>query len=360
MSKIIVVGAGPVGLSAALWLNKKQFDVDVMDKKSGPTELSKAVGINPRTLELFEDTGLTQQLIAHGNKMYGINFRHQNKILFNLDFTKLHHRYNFMLALPQCITESLLINALDEVGVNINWNHEFVECHADSGALKVIVEKEGLRGIQHYDFCLGADGAHSQVRKDQGFTFAGKAYPDDWHLVDLEMDCPYSNHEANVLLHDDGAILFVAPLGKNRFRLVANTKCAFDYLPIDCQIEKITWQSNFHVHCRQVASYQNGPVFLAGDAAHVHSPAGGRGMNLGIEDAHEFADLLAKGKTADYTARRIDVGRKVLADTDRIFRIAAMKNPMLRYMRDHFLFNILSQHSIQQQVLTRMAGVGDA
>lgn len=357
VSKILVVGAGPVGLSAAFWLKLKQLEFEIIDKKSGPTQQTKAIAINPRTLELFEEGGLSAKMIAYGNKLFAMNFRHGNQILLTMDFTKLHHRYNFLLALPQATTEMLLVDALQATGININWQHELVECHAEANSVRIIAKENEIRHIKHFDYCIGADGAHSAVRETQKFKFSGKSYPDNWSLVDINMDWPHSEHEANVFLHDDGVILFVAPLGNGHYRLVANTKYALEYLPLGCEIEKVIWQSNFSVHCRQVEKYQQGRILLAGDAAHVHSPAGGRGMNLGIEDAYELANMLAADDLKEYSTKRHAAGARVLADTDRLFRVASLKNPMMRYMRDHMLFNVFSSQTVQQKLMQRMAGI---
>ena len=357
MKKILVVGAGPAGLSAALWLKINHFDVQIIEKSAAPTHLSKAIGINPRTLELFEETGLSTKIIAKGHKVYAMNFRQGNQILLTMDFTKLHHRYNFVLMLPQATTEALLLQNLAAQGCNVSWQNELIECHSEANAVRVIMQQRELRHIKHYDYLVGADGAHSKIRDNHEFSFIGKTYPDDWCLIDITMDWIHSEHEAEVFLHDDGVVLFVAPLGNHRYRLVANTKNALDYLPLGCQIERISWQSNFTVQCRQVEKLQNGRIFLVGDAAHVHSPAGGRGMNLGIEDAYDLASMLAAGKTSEYSVKRQKACSRVLADTDRLFRIAAIKNPVMRYLRNHLLFSLFATQSMQQRLMQRMAGL---
>ena len=296
-------------------------------------------------------------MIKHGNKVYRINFRHQNEVMLTMDFSKLHHKYNFLLILPQAMTEMLLLETLEENGISVQYEHAFMECRQKEDSLRIIVESKDMRQVERFDYCIGADGAHSAVRKDQEFEFKGKPYEDDWHLVDLQMEWPYSTNEANTFLHDDGTILFVAPFGGKHYRLVANTKSALAYLPIGAEIEKIMWQSNFKVQRAMVETFQKGNVLLAGDAAHVHSPVGGRGMNLGIEDAFALSDAFSTGKLDEYSSARSKAAERVLADTDRLFRMAAAKNPVMRYMRDHIVFNMLSNSLISNRVLSRMAGL---
>lgn len=357
MAKVIVVGAGPVGLSAALWLKKNQNDVSIIDKKPAITELTKAIAVNSRTLELFESIDLAENMIAHGHKIHRMCFRYGDRQKFSIDFSELNHRYNFILAIPQATTESLLIEALASYDLKVSWNQKLIECKQQANSVKVLLQQADLYHTKYYDYCLGADGAHSTIRKDQGFEFQGKMYPDEWSLVDLMMDWPYSENEANIWFFNSGIVLFVMPLGQQQFRMVANTNNALEYLPTYIQINKISWQSNFKVECRQTKSFQSGWVFLAGDSAHVHSPAGGRGMNLGIEDAYQFANHLAQDELAIYNTNRYRKAKRVLTDTDLMFRIAKLKNPFLRYMRNHVLFNLMTQRIITQKMLCRMAGL---
>ncbi len=357
MERLFITGAGPTGLAAALFLIEKGYDLTIIDKKPARTAFSKAVAMNARSLMLLEEVGVTDRLLAVGIKLFRMNFRYRNEILLRVDFSSLSHRYNFMLALPQSETEAILEQALSDKGKKVCWGSELIEFSQGMTRVGAVYQEKDIMIRQYYDFFLGADGSHSTVRQEMGLDFVGKRYQDEWNLIDLQLETPFASDEGNIILHDDGVILLIVPIAKERYRVVSNTKQALDYLPDGCEMGSIFWQSNFSVSCRQVPHYQDKRVFLLGDAAHIHSPAGGRGMNLGIEDAYIFAEMLSKDRIRDYSVQRHAKGASVISDTDRLFRIASMKNPLARFFRDHLLFNLLRNVSIQRRILPRMVGL---
>ncbi|MGI9382647.1 MAG: FAD-dependent oxidoreductase, partial [Methyloligellaceae bacterium] len=167
---------------------------------------------------------------------------------------------------------------------------------------------------------------------------------------------PVGPNEANVFRLDD-RIFGAIPMGGDRYRLIANQPDVFELLPADFEVGEVFWQSSFNISHRQVETYQKGNVFLAGDAAHVHSPAGGRGMNLGIEDAATLAWLIDEGRTGEYTKRRWPVGRGVLRQTHAQTRLLTSKSPFVRFFRSSILPLLLSSRWVRARQLPEMAGL---
>lgn len=275
--RVLVVGAGPVGLACALELSRLGAEVRIVDRNADRTELSKAVGINARTLELLEASGVTPRLVEAGLRVAGVNLRYDGELLATVRLDRLDHRYNFILSLPQSETEAILEDALAARGITVERETEFgvFEQNEDGVTARL------LRGnrVEHFagDYIAGSDGAHSTVRKALGLEFGGERYPDEWSLADIRMDWPYGHGDGELLMRADRPLLFVISMPGNRFRAIATAPDALDLLPEGSDVQEILWQANFTVSLRQVDSYGSGRVFVAGDAAHIHSPAGGRG-----------------------------------------------------------------------------------
>jgi hypothetical protein len=190
-----------------------------------------------------------------------------------------------------------------------------------------------------------------------GLDFSGRSYEDSWSLADLRMDCPFGYGEAHLIMRKDGKVLFLMSMPDNRTRAISNFGNVLDLLPDGSVVHEILWQTTFRIGLRQVRSYRKGNVFLAGDAAHIHSPAGGRGMNLGIEDATIFARRLVNNELETYSAERHAVGRQVVRESDMQFRMAAIGNPVFRAARNFMIRNVLGSELVQREFRRRMAGI---
>jgi 2-polyprenyl-6-methoxyphenol hydroxylase-like FAD-dependent oxidoreductase len=171
------------------------------------------------------------------------------------------------------------------------------------------------------------------------------------------MAWPSDMGNANAYMLQAGAALIVIKIAEDRFRIISNRPHVLSYLPKEAKIKEIFWQSDFTVSCRQVESYQRGRVFLMGDAAHIHSPAGGRGMNLGMEDACVLAKLIDSAQTEQYTGLRYPVGKKAMRLTDRLFKMATLSNPLACLLRNVLLKYLLSRSFIQARIIQKIAGL---
>lgn len=352
--KILIVGAGPCGMTAALELARRGFHPRIIDKEPGPTPLSKAVGISPRSLEILEPTGVTERLLADGIRMKGVQARYEGRLLAEINVSRLPHRFNFLLAMPQSETETLMEAALKELGVLVEWRVELkgVELKAD----RVEAELTGAHGGV-FDYLYAADGAHSLVREILRLGFSGYTHKRLWSIADAEIpDWPYPEATAMASLHRTGDMGFIIPIGPGRFRAVSNTPEALSQLP-GTQGAKVTQCDTFHIPVRQADRYQVGGVFLGGDAAHVHSPIGARGMNLGIEDAASFARRIVEGTLAGYTSERHPVGRRWIVLSERMLGAVQSANPALIPLRNLAIRTVGGFPALQRPMMERVAGI---
>lgn len=356
-ANVLVVGGGPVGLTAALELNRRGADVRLIEKSPDRSCLSRAVGINARTLELLKPSGVTAGLLAAGLKVRYVNIRNGNDILVRVDFTKLPGPYKFLLSLPQSETERILEEALRERGVEMQRETELVGFTQNPDGIKARLSAGGVPIDLAADYIVGCDGAHSTVRKTLGLEFAGERYPESWSLADIRMDWPLGHGEGNLFMGRGGGVLFVISMPEGRYRVIANAPDALAFLPPGSHVSEILWQTDFAVSLRQVASYGYGRAYLAGDAAHIHTPAGGRGMNLGIEDASILAERMVAGAMESYSSDRHKVGHQVVRESDLQFRAANVQNPILKGLRNVVMRNVLSKECIQSGFRLRMAGL---
>jgi len=286
--------------------------VRLIDKAEGPAPQSRAIGINSRTLEILEPCGATALLIAQGIKISRASIYELPNRLFSIDLSKLKHRYNFMIALPQSSTERLLIDLLGKLGVTPEWQMELTSLHQDDEGIScTLKDRSGVEETVNPSMVIGTDGAHSIVRKSLNINFKGDELDHNWSLADVRFNETVNTVETGGYIQN-GKTYAVIPLIDGIHRIVSDQADVFDALPEIFSIDEVLWQSRFRISYRQAETYQKGNVFLAGDAAHVHSPAGGRGMNLGIEDAATLSHLMDIGKTEAYTNMRWPVGNKVL------------------------------------------------
>ena len=345
-SDILIIGAGPTGLVLALWLTKLGVKVRIVDKTAAPGTTSRALGVQARTLELYRQLDLTDAVVKRGHKVPAVNLWVKGEPATRLPFERIGSDltpYPFLHIFPQDQHERLLIDRLEAVGVSIERRTELVG-FTDEGE-RVIARLQGSEGREETceaSYIAGCDGARSTVRETIGTGFPGGSYRQLFYVADVEAAGRALDGELHVDL-DEADFLAVFPLaGTGRARLIGTVRDeradradtltfhdvsdrAIKHLKVD--VRKVNWFSTYHVHHRVTEHFRKGRAFLLGDAAHIHSPAGGQGMNTGIGDAINLAWKLAAvlaGHAPDklldsYEAERIGFARRLVATTDRVF-----------------------------------------
>lgn len=356
---VLIAGAGPVGLAAANRLTRNGATVRIVDSDAARTTLSKALAVNVRTMELLERSGLTERMIAAGQRLNRMRFFSDATPLSEIRFDRLDHRYNFLVSLPQSETERILEEDLMALGVGVDRRTELAAFSTGDGGVEATLRSaDGGETRVRFDYLVGADGAHSTVRKGLGVGFPGERHPLHWNLADVEIDGPYGPDEVTMHLQPEHAML-VIPLGGRRFRIVTTVPDALSKLPMGRIVGTPSWSADFSTGHRIVDSYGSGRVFLAGDAAHIHSPAGGRGMNLGIEDATVLADRISEGGLDTYSNDRRRVGLSIVQQTERMLSMGTLKNPIARGLRDLALRHLVPLETVQRMLRPRLMGIAD-
>lgn len=355
---VLIVGAGPTGLTAAVELARRGIASRVVDRAEGPTPLSKAVGISARSLDILEPSGVAERLLEAGLKIRRVHVHYRDRRLATVRFENLPHRFGFLLALPQSDTESIMAAVLAEHGVAVEWRTALTGLRAGVDGAEVSLEGPAGTEAARYDRVFGADGVHSTVREAVGLGFEGHTHDRLWSIADAEVaDWPYEAGSANAFFHPGGDVGFAIPIGEARLRVVSNTEDALARVPGRFSVARVLRTDTFHIPVRQAPAYRSGAVALGGDAAHVHSPVGGRGMNLGIEDAACYARRLAADDLDGYDAERRPVGRRWIAFSERALRLAQLRNPAAVAARNLMLRAVGLLPALQRPVVERVSGL---
>jgi 2-polyprenyl-6-methoxyphenol hydroxylase-like FAD-dependent oxidoreductase len=344
--QVMIVGAGPTGLVLALWLARCGVRIRIVDESSEAGTTSRALAVQARTLEFYAQLGFGDAVVEQGREVGAINFWVKGKIKAHAAFGAMGagvSRYAYALVFPQDEHERLLVERLREAGVEVERQTELLDFEQANGRVRArLLHSGGAVETCEADYIAGCDGARSAVRKTLGIEFPGGTYSRLFYVADVEARGPAVNGEVHVGL-EPSDFLAVFPLkGDGRARLVGTlredparpgdalswgdvSKHVIASMRID--VAKINWFSTYRVHHRVAASFRQGSAFLLGDAAHIHSPVGGQGMNTGIGDAVNLAWKLAAVTKAQagaslldtYEPERIAFARRLVATTDRVF-----------------------------------------
>ncbi len=350
-NQVFVAGGGPVGLAAAIELRRRGFDPRIIDPDLAVSPQSRALAINPRTLDLLEPSGATDELLAAGHKINSALIRFEQQKLFVIDVSAVKHRFNFLLSLPQSRTEEILEAVFTRNGGKLERGLALQNFTASPENISITLS-DGRYSTAN--MLIGADGAHSQVRKTLGFSFPGESVEQVFGLADVELDdWSFPSDQAVATIREDHVITYL-PMREGFGRFVSTRGDTMNLLPKEAKPRHVVWEAEFRINYRQVESYQRGNVFLAGDAAHIHSPVGGRGMNLGIEDACWLAWLMEQKRTSEYTDLRHPVGAKVLKLTAQPTNLIASNSFTSKTLRRWVVPPILGLAWVQRKILPGM------
>jgi 2-polyprenyl-6-methoxyphenol hydroxylase-like FAD-dependent oxidoreductase len=357
---VVIVGAGPTGLALACALAAQGVRSVIIDKAAEGGSTSRAAVIHARTLEVLDEIGVADDLCRRGVVVPRFTIRDRDRALLHVPFQGLPTKFPYTVMLPQNITEQILAERLNASGGTVHWHHRLTGLdNGDQGVTATIAGPGNTVHRIRARYVAGCDGMHSAVREGAGIGFIGDRYEESFVLADVRMQWPYPGDEVNLFFSPRGLVV-VAPLQQQRYRVVATLDDAPerpDAADVQslldargpsitpARVAEVVWSSRFRVHHRLADSYRRGSVFLAGDAAHVHSPAGGQGMNTGIQDAMVLARVLTdaitdRAGTVDldaYETQRRPVAAAVVTMTDRLTRAATVRNPLARLIRNTVL-----------------------
>jgi 2-polyprenyl-6-methoxyphenol hydroxylase-like FAD-dependent oxidoreductase len=366
-TEVLIIGAGPTGLSLAAQFIRYGVDFIIIDKNEGVTNLSKALAVHARTLEIYEQMDLSQTAIERGAIIHKGNIMSDGKLRAELDLTGIGtdmSPYPYVLTLEQSANEQLLYEFLQKNGKEVWWQTHLESLTQDENGVKATLKSNDGR-VQEIEakYLAGCDGANSRTRELLGLQFAGTTIPKLFYVADVDMESELARDVLYAIFGTDSFVLFFPMHGEKRWRLVGNMPEVegkeeipeVDYeqieekvkllsqLPLD--ITDVHWFSTYHVHTRRAESFMKGRCFLAGDAAHIHTPAGGQGMNTGIQDAYNLAWKIAfvlrghvKGSVLDsYNEERVANAERLLRTTDQIFEFGTGDEWYFRLFRDHIL-----------------------
>jgi 2-polyprenyl-6-methoxyphenol hydroxylase-like FAD-dependent oxidoreductase len=378
-TEVLVVGAGPTGLALANMLHSRGIDYVVVDKLTEGLNTSRAAVIHAHTLEALESIGVSQHLVDLGLRLSTFSIRDKDRALLSLDFSTLRSRYPYLLMLPQDVTERVLRDRLTSRGGTIHGGVTVEKALQSADGVGVTLSTpEGDREIVAR-YVVGADGMHSVIRQAADIPFEGGAYAESFVLADVRMDWPMRQEEVSLYFSPAGLVV-VAPLPGGSHRIVATLDPAPEHPNVSdiqslldargperqkAKVQEVTWSSRFKVHHRLAASYRRCNLFLIGDAAHVHSPAGGQGMNCGLVDAcvlgELFADVLqAKRPEAaldNYESLRRPAAAAVLSLAGRLTGMATVRNRWQRVARNIALSAVDHLKPAKQRILENLSGL---
>jgi 2-polyprenyl-6-methoxyphenol hydroxylase-like FAD-dependent oxidoreductase len=345
-------------------LARDGIECRLIDKAPHRAMESRAIAIHARTVETFELMGLADNFLGAGHRIAGVNVYGENGRIAHAAFGMLETQYPFVLGVPQDETERILEERLAQLGVRVERNTELVSLaqHASSVAARLRTA-DRVEEVEA-DWLLGCDGAHSAVREQLGISFSGATYPEHFVLADVKVAGDLDHAEAQVWLQRAGALAFF-PLPEDRWRLIiidsppdwhdepglAQCQALLEERGLDrLRLGDPRWTAVFRIHRREAARFRKDRVFLLGDAAHIHSPVGGQGMNMGIQDAFnlgwKLSLVLRNGANPQlldsYEAERKPVDEAVIRQTDRATRVVSLHGTVARFIRDHMM-SLLTQ-----------------
>ncbi|HUE83481.1 MAG TPA: FAD-dependent monooxygenase [Pyrinomonadaceae bacterium] len=359
---VIIIGAGPTGLALACQLSRYGVDFVIVDKNQGVTAYSKALGVHARTLEIYEQLGLAEKAVSLGTVAGGVRMLESGRVLGEVDLSNVGDGlspYPYVLVLEQSKNEQLMYEYLQEHERHVHWKTELEHfSHQPTKVTAHVKKHDGASQIIEGEYLVGCDGPRSLVRQELGLSFEGSTFERLFYVADVWIDWKFSHDALHVCLAQNGVVAFFPLPGERRWRIVGafpegldkeEGEILYDEIEarikeeaeLDLDITRVDWFSTYKVHTRHVDRFSSGRCFVAGDAAHIHTPAGGQGMNTGIQDAYNLAWKLAlvlknganEKILETYNEERLPNAKRLTATTDRMFNLAAGKDWFIGLIR---------------------------
>ena len=377
---VLIIGAGPTGLIMASELSRYGIDYRIIDKRPERTKTSNALGIHPRTMEMLEDMHLIDNFLKLGQRIDAFSINEGGENIVHVSTNQIESFYNFILTLPQTYTEEIIDHHIAHLGKHVERSKALTHIEKNSDTITAkLTDAAGTTESVQCQWLLACDGAHSTVRELTKIPFVGSDLPEQFIIADVHVETNYPDNQITSFLSEDGP-LAIFPIKTGSVRLVANlldrnrdSKQPISLLEIQEITKKRTvglvkvkdsiWASSFWIHSKMVSQMRDGSVFFLGDAAHIHSPAGGQGMNTGMQDAYNLAWKLAlviKGQSKEelldsYHQERHPIAEEVLRDTERMTKFILSRNPIIRLLRKTLLKTLMKFHKIQHAFVMKLS-----
>jgi 2-polyprenyl-6-methoxyphenol hydroxylase-like FAD-dependent oxidoreductase len=378
---ILIVGAGPVGLFLANECARRGLRSRIIETRSSQSIHSKALAIFPRTLEIFDMAGVVAPFLETANRVTSVAVMTHGRTLAHMQFNPDESPYSFIAMVPQNVTEKLLAEQLQMKGGAVEYETTFVSADQQNDAVNVILGRKGEQLNLRASVVVGCDGAHSKVRQSLHLPLEGGEYEASFMLADIDTNETLPGDELQLCPSELGP-LAIFPMSATRRRIVATIehaegdspslelvrKILIERAPSSIEAHALHWSSYFRIHHRQATKLRVGRIFIAGDAAHIHSPFGGQGMNTGLHDAWNLAwklDLFLRGYGTErlldsYGAERLPVIKDVIETTDLLTRVMGTPNRLVQGLRGVVLPMISRLAPFQHAFVQKLSELGIA
>jgi 2-polyprenyl-6-methoxyphenol hydroxylase-like FAD-dependent oxidoreductase len=375
--EVLIVGAGPTGLSVAIELKRLGVPFRLVEKSQQPAQYSQALVVQARTLEQFERYGIAETAVRRGRPLKHASVISEGRTIVSFPLDKIPGHYRFVLFLPQNETEALLIEHLESLGGRVERGTEMLSIQEQGNGAEVQLRgTDGEVRNATAEWVVGCDGAHSAVREGLKLPFSGSAVGLNFFLGDLELEGPdLPGDELRIYLHH-GDVVFIGRLKEKVFRVIVALHSEQDAPERKTQLElsdfqkpmdragirlratSASWMTPFRVSDRRAEHIRRGHIFLAGDASHIHSPVAGQGMNTGIQDAANLAWKIAAVRNGadesllqSYEEERGKVSAQLLNNTSRVLKAVTTSNVLLEKLRDAFVHTATRIPFVQEQIV---------
>ncbi|HIV81161.1 MAG TPA: FAD-dependent monooxygenase [Candidatus Salinicoccus merdavium] len=380
--EVLIAGAGPSGLALAISLSRQGVPFTIVDKDSGPGTTSRAMAVQARVLELYEQLGIADKIVVNGIIVNKINFFKNKNHLSRIPVGQLGREmsaFPYVLILPQDAHEKILVNELKSSGHDVRWNHELKSFRDDGDSVEAVIENENGTEKKTFAYICGCDGASSTVRKALDIDFSGGTYKQTFFVADIESDTVLEG--PTIGFRDEYFCIGFPIRTMDQVRLIGLIPEEFkkhgeapddfsEMIPyaesiLPVKLKKVNWYSSYRSHHRVADKFRTGRVFIVGDAGHIHSPAGGQGMNTGIGDAINLAWKLSavlKEKTAEsvldtYESERIIFARTLINTTDRLFKFIVDRQRLRNFVVPVFIPRLLKFNYMRERLFETISQI---
>ena len=380
-TEVLIVGAGPVGLFLANECARRGLRWKLIEARASQSEHSKALAIFPRTLEVFDMAGVVDPFLKAANRVTSVAVMAHDRVLAHMQFEPKDSPYPFIAMVPQNVTERLLLEELRRRGGDVEYETMFVSAEQKDGVVNVTLNRKGEMVKFEAAVVVGCDGAHSTVRHELKLPMEGGEYEDSFMLADIETNPRFRADELELCPSELGPVA-IFPMSGTRKRIVATIQkpegdapslelvreILRQRAPGGLEARELHWSSYFRIHHRHTSKLRIGRIFIAGDAAHIHSPFGGQGMNTGLHDIWNLVwkiDLYVRGRGNErlldsYTAERLPIIKDVIQTTDHLTKVMGTPNKFAQALRDSIIPMVSRLAPFQHAFVQRLSELGIA